>query len=621
MPFFGGMRGNMEKKTKYAWLWALPVMLAAGMVPLIATAKQYTSDLSSNNWFSDSSAFVDIFLYWKGQALILLAFIMLAMLMAYVINSVHTAGNGMDLKKRILVPEMLCLGCYLVLAALSALFSQYGSCALTGGYEQWEGLNVLLAYGVLAVYAYMVLDSEKVLRFVVYGIIAGSLVMGLIGTFQYIGMDLFRSKFGYFLMSLMSKSTMRFSFNFPKGWVYATLYNPNYVGSYAALVLPLLVAAAMVEWKKISRIWTILAIISACLMIVTLLGSQSLTGCVGVIAALLFFLVYRFPVLIKSLGWKRTAVGAGCVLLFVFVAFWMFPKEIQFGMNKLFRPTRDYHITKKLASTPEGLEVTTVENEVFYVETTGEAGSPLRVRGADQKELEIEKDTEQNYYRISDSRFAQFRLYPGTITVKEKIYDTVKVSNPDINKSWTLARVGNSYQVYNAFEKLDVLQNIPAWGFEDCQHFGDKRGYIWSRTFPLLKKYMFLGAGPDTFTQVFPNNDYVGKTNMNYDGVPVTKPHNMFLQIWVQTGFLSLVSFLLLFFWYFIRSVKLYWKRQIQTISERFGLALLISLVGYMVTGLANDSTVTVAPVYWGMLGTGMAINQMVRKKENKQTR
>jgi hypothetical protein len=35
-----------------------------------------------------------------------------------------------------------------------------------------------------------------------------------------------------------------------------------------------------------------------------------------------------------------------------------------------------------------------------------------------------------------------------------------------------------------------------------------------------------------------------------------------------------------------------------------------------MVTGLANDSTVSVAPVYWGLMGLGMAVNHLVRKNQ-----
>ena len=126
---------------------------------------------------------------------------------------------------------------------------------------------------------------------------------------------------------------------------------------------------------------------------------------------------------------------------------------------------------------------------------------------------------------------------------------------------------------------------------------------------------MITGSGPDTFTQVFPNNDYVGKNNMNYNGVTVTKPHNMYLQIWVQTGFVSLLAFLSLFLMYFIKSIKLFWKRSLQTVTEKIGMAVLVSLFGYMVTGIANDSTVTVAPVFWGMLGLGMAINRMIKRQ------
>ena len=41
-------------------------------------------------------------------------------------------------------------------------------------------------------------------------------------------------------------------------------------------------------------------------------------------------------------------------------------------------------------------------------------------------------------------------------------------------------------------------------------------------------------------------------------------------------------------------------------------MAVMVALFGYMVTGIANDSTVAVAPVFWGMLGFGMAVNRMV---------
>lgn len=40
---------------------------------------------------------------------------------------------------------------------------------------------------------------------------------------------------------------------------------------------------------------------------------------------------------------------------------------------------------------------------------------------------------------------------------------------------------------------------------------------------------------------------------------------------------------------------------------------------GYIVTGIANDSTVAVAPVFWGLLGVGLAVNRMASKENESK--
>ncbi len=595
-------------------LWRLsPVMLVIAFVPLISSAKTYDAGMSKFPWFSSNDQWVDIFLYWKGQMLILLALIMVAMLTISVIDAAWY-----PVWKRIKTPEMLWIFLYLLLATGSAVFSEYRSFALLGSYEQWEGLNVILAYVTVFFYVCLVVDSDRQIRYLCYAVIIGSFIMGLIGTFQYLGMDLFRSDLGQAIMNLMSSRKMKFSFNFSEGWVYATLYNPNYVGSYAALVLPVLLAVALIEWKKIPIFWTILSIAGTCLMTVTLIGSQSLTGCIGVIASLIFVAVIRFPNLLEAWGIKKILLGAAGVGVLITVMCFMFPEQIQFGVNKLIRPTKDYHMIKKMESTSKGLAVTTVDGDTIYVQVTGEISAPVTARDEQQTELELIKDSEKNYYTPDDQRFSMIRFSPKTISVGEEAdtYEAVEVSNPEINKAWTIAKVDDTYMVYNALGKLDDLREIPSFGFEKNQHFGDKRGYIWSRTIPLFKRYLFLGSGPNTFTEVFPNDDYVGKTNMNYDGVPVTKPHNMYFQTWVQTGMLSLVAYLFLMGWYWIKSLLLYWKRPLRTFTEKVGFAIYISVTGYLITGIANDSTVTVAPVFWSLLALGIVINLRIKYQE-----
>ena len=599
----------------------IPALLAVGLVPLIVTVKRYDLDLYRYAWFMNSDSSIDLFLYWKGQALIFLAFLMTAAVLFSLAGKKEYQPDW----KKIKVPELACLALYLVLASISALLSDFRETAVFGGYEQWEGFIVLLAYGVLLAFVYLMVDGEQLVKVFVYAVIVGGFLIGLIGTFQYLGMDLFRSSFGQELMNLLSSTKMKFNFNFAEGWVYSTLYNPNYVGSYAALVLPLLVATAMIEWKKIPVFFTILSMVGTCLMVVALVGSQSLTGCVGIIVSIVFIAIYRFPMFLAAMRRRKMSVGArcafisaaiGCVAAFSVICCVLFPEQIQSGADKLFHPKEDTHVLKELLSTEQGLEVTTVKDDTIYLTISQETSSKMTVTDKAGNAVSLKVDSDKQCYIPEDERFSDFRFYPVEVKSDEEIYPAVRIVTASTGKEWNVARKGNEYLMYSVYGKLDTLEKIPAWGFENCQHFGDKRGYIWSRTFPLLKKYMILGAGPNTFTEVFPNHDYVGKNNMNYNGVTVTKPHNLYLQIWAQTGLVSLLAFLALFLLYFIKGLKLYWKRPLVTVTEKIGLAVMVAMFGYMVTGIANDSTVAVAPVFWGMLGLGMAVNRMI-KEEN----
>ena len=591
-------------------LW--PVLLAIGFVPLIVTAKIYNHGLDVMNWFSSGQATADLFLYWKGQALIALAFIML--LFAFV-----TTGNKKALLpewNKIKTLEMICVGSYLLLAFLSAIFSSHREAALWGSYEQWEGINVIFAYCVLFAYTYLMVDSEATIKLVIYALIVGSLVIGIIGTGQFLQQDLFRSELGQTIMNFMTDQKMRFSFNFENGRSYSTLYNPNYIGSYAALAFPILVTVSAISWKKISPVWSIMAMISAVLNLVTLVGSQSLTGCIGVVVSAVFVLLYRFPRIYKTLGAVKVAVsGVVCVGVILALCFG-FSDELKVVKNKLFSQKENRHVTQKLLSTDKGLEITTMKDDVFYLNFTEDMNQPFSVVDKEGNAVSLIKDENSGYFYSEDKRLEEFRLGRISLSVQNKACNGVQIMNPWHYTIWNIVKVENEFKYYTEFQKLDTLEEIESFGFEKNPYFGSRRGYIWSRTFPLLKENILIGSGPNTFVFEFPNNDYVGKNKMDYAGVTVTKPHNMYLQTWVQTGLLSLVAFLLLFFLYFIKSLKLYWNRELKTIPEKFGLAIMISTFGYMVTGIANDSCVAVAPVFWALLGLGYAVNKMVAKEK-----
>lgn len=53
--------------------------------------------------------------------------------------------------------------------------------------------------------------------------------------------------------------------------------------------------------------------------------------------------------------------------------------------------------------------------------------------------------------------------------------------------------------------------------------------------------------------------------------------------------------------------------------SEKLGVGIMIATASYMISGIANDSNPSVAPIYWGLLGIGIAANTIVRRTRKEE--
>ena len=93
----------------------------------------------------------------------------------------------------------------------------------------------------------------------------------------------------------------------------------------------------------------------------------------------------------------------------------------------------------------------------------------------------------------------------------------------------------------------------------------------------------------------------------------VDKPHNMYLQTAVNTGVISLLALLAIWGIYIFDSLKIYLKGNMETFAEYMGAATFLSITAYLVAGLFNDSIVSVAPLFWILLGMGIGINKMIK--------
>ena len=118
------------------------------------------------------------------------------------------------------------------------------------------------------------------------------------------------------LMRTLPKKFNGITASFGKGVSYATLYNPNYVGSYVALVLPLTIYEAPQDEKNRYKI---VAATSAVSQLIMLKGSGSLAGMVGVGAAVCVAVLFLFSDIHKNrkILCGVFVVAVGLVVLFL----------------------------------------------------------------------------------------------------------------------------------------------------------------------------------------------------------------------------------------------------------------------------------------------------------------
>ena len=139
---------------------------------------------------------------------------------------------------------------------------------------------------------------------------------------------------------------------------------------------------------------------------------------------------------------------------------------------------------------------------------------------------------------------------------------------------------------------------------------------MWNYLIPKLKKCVILGSGANTFAMTYPNDNYIAKKYKNLESLFDVKAHNMYFQQWVEEGLLALICFLAFYVWYFISSIRLYWKVKKQDAISAIGIGILLGTVTYMIAGLANDSNVCTAPVFWTAIGIGLAVNRIVKTSD-----
>ncbi|GFZ32524.1 hypothetical protein CSC2_30500 [Clostridium zeae] len=176
----------------------------------------------------------------------------------------------------------------------------------------------------------------------------------------------------------------------------------------------------------------------------------------------------------------------------------------------------------------------------------------------------------------------------------------------------------------NSLTNSNVLSRLSSIGIDitkisakDNDNVGSSRLYIWKRGITFIPEHPILGSGPDTFGVVFLQKyfdelEYMQKIT----GGIVDKAHNEYLQLTVTSGIPALIIYLSLITLVTLRLIKKF--RESTNNYQLLYLGLLMSIVGYLLQAFFNISVVSVAPVFWAMLGIAANVGENNKPKINE---
>ncbi|MCR5586454.1 MAG: O-antigen ligase family protein [Lachnospiraceae bacterium] len=609
---YGNKRGVIKTvaKNPHNFFVILPVIALLSFIPLIAYNHDYESGLDKYDWYTSYTGTTDFFLYNKMVWIIVACvYMIIAVACLWFLNN----------EKLIWTKQMIPMAVYVVISFISAFTSIDSHYSFNGIYEQFEPVWVLVGYGIMVYYTALIVQragtTEKIMKWFVVGIS----LMTFLGMTQVLKKDFFRTPLGSAYMTGDSNAGLQF--NFELGRPYLTLYNPNYVGFYVALVVPVLIAltfATKTLWKRIFYI-----LLTFCLFAI-LFASQSRAGIMCLAGSLIIMVLFIRRMIFSNKKVTIASIIAIAVVIAAFVGVNAYNGDVLLSRLKdMFTVQSEFYSLEDIVTGDDDVTFYYEGNEFHMTMVNNkEGGIHLEFVDQDGKALELSENDDDGdgtvVGTVNDERFPITYSYIAaggycTLTITGQNY---MFTNTASSYSTKVSPDDHSYYYYSGGAICFKLKKHSDNGnfFDKHLRFANLRGFMWSRTIPLLKKYFFLGSGPDTFIIAFPNDDIVGLNNSNHINEIITKPHCMYLQIGTQTGVISLLALLIFFGWYFVDSFLIYWRNKYTDYLPILGVGIMTAVIGYLVSAVTNDSCVAISPIFYCLVGLGVGINYYIKK-------
>lgn len=598
------MSKQVTQKKKSSNKVFIPIILLMGIIPLIVHTYSYNSNLSQFNWFpSGADSQTDFFFGWKMITIIVVGIVMAGILFYQYFKK----KQGLRFEN-----AFYFLFFYAMFVAMSALFSSYKYWVVRGSYELFEPVWVVFVYILLCYYTYHFVQEEQQVKFILCGAGIGMAVVTLIGVFQYFGMDFFKTGFGKHLITNPSwwDNLDSLSFNMLEGTSYTTLYNPNFLSFYFGMLIPLLVCVFIAAKKAWQRV---LIIVAEVLCLICLKGSRSDTGWMALVVG---GVILALVLLSRK---KKAFCVALAIMLIGGVAAVAVGSKTDVGIqikNTIVGTFRidDRYAVRDIDTGTDSVMLNVRGNKMYVSYTTDESGVIVpNCTDENGQTLELAMtDADNQIYVINDERFAGGSIQP--ILLGDDNIPAISVTYDGI--AWNFVETQEAGYCYlNKSGKLVKWEKIKNANLfkEDAMSY---RGHMWNVTIPLLGKHVLIGSGANTYMFEYPQDDYLGQAYIYGFNSYEVKAHCWYLQQWVESGLIGTLALLIFMAWYAVQSIRIYRRVDLHESLSWIGFGLFAAVLVYLIAGIANDSNVCTAPVFWGMLGLGMATNRMLVEKE-----
>lgn len=584
----------------------IPLMLLM-VVPLIMFYQVIEYDtVFTNPYLITNKNYADIFAYGKSIALYIVGALCILFYFLY------TKKEDFRIKKdrlKFYIPAAI-YGLFIFVSTIAAIYPRV---AVFGVYERFEGAIILFVYLILVVYAIEIIKNETDIRQIAYAFLTMTAIISIIGILQSLAFDIFKTEFFQSLIGIPKTSEVS---NIFTNMAYSTLYNPNNVGQFSALALPIVAGIFMAFKKMKSKIFAGVVLILVLWLAYASGSSNALAGLI--IAGIVFVILLTANILpSKKLG----MIAVGSIVLLLITIGLLFGGKIytriintSFIQNELrsLKPVEGDIYFYDIDYAPDNIRLVTNQG-VFNL---GYRKTGISFFDADMKFIDFEQKG-KNIYFLEEPYKSSFMLQintKNTLTILSKRaygYSRLEIV---FDEEQFLGIIGTGGTIVR-----DIMPNQMPLKYRGLETVASRRGYLWFVTLSRLDEVIFWGSGPDNFLYFFEQNDLTGKLNMLHKAsILVDKPHNWYLQIASQTGVLSLLAFLALTGIYIVQSFIVLGIRKKKTFYELLGSGILAGILAYMVSSFFVDSTVGVTPLFFFFLGVGIICNEAIRKKRIK---